>query len=922
MVNFTPDSESSMDPAKIASAPDELRLSLDTAAEMVLQYFSGKTEQPENGSIVIHDERYILIKASSLSTEFFDLVSSHYHDRGAGEARRVAASMLYDIAHAVGKADARIFHEKMNCQDPFIRLSVGTVHFAHAGWGKVKLMPDYDLGENFFRLSFEHENSFEADSWLKAGRTSAYPVCVMNAGYSSGWVEESFGMPMSAVEITCRARGDEKCLFVMSSPDRIEEALNYYRLRMPPGHSPVQINFSDILVFFDRKRLEDELTQSRETAGALINATADGALLIAPDGRIEAVNIMAAQRLDTTPELLVGKNYFDLLPPAVAPNRLHLHRTVIQTGASLSLQEQINGLWFETHINPIKSQNGEVVRIALFSNDITRIKDSELELLKRRHYLEDLVRARTSDLESAYNKLLQAIEVRERAERELRDEKERLAVTLKSIGEGVIVSDIRGFVTSMNPSAEKITGRNASISRNRPIDEVLPLINLKSPQKEPVSVYLRMSSEYGPNTLENVGLKSGDQTGAEITCSISPMRDDHDVEIGYVVVFRDVTEEKRMEEELLRQKKIESLAILAGGLAHDFNNLLTGILGNISLVKLDMPRGDGHYKRLEACETAGLRAQKLTQQLLTFSRGGEPVKRVARLERVIRESVDFAMSGSPVAVIYRFADNVLPVEVDEGQISQVFHNLAINAVHAMPGGGNLDISMRNADPAHLRPPMSGRSCVEIIVADQGVGIPREHLSKVFDPYFTTRENGKGLGLTSVYTIIKRHDGHIRLESETGVGTTFYIYLPASSASPEPGEKPEKKSRANMQGRILLMDDEAIIRQVAGDILRSLGYQVDMAEHGMQALEMFQKEFDAGRPYDLVIMDLTIPGGMGGKEATQILLSRFPQAKILVSSGYSTDPAMSEYQKYGFLGVISKPYRIAEMAAILESVLKA
>ncbi|HBU05096.1 MAG TPA: hypothetical protein DEA95_00420 [Nitrospiraceae bacterium] len=388
-----------------------------------------------------------------------------------------------------------------------------------------------------------------------------------------------------------------------------------------------------------------------------------------------------------------------------------------------------------------------------------------------------------------------------------------------------------------------------------------------------------------------------------------------------ITALRDISGRKRSEEESIKIQKLESLGILAGGIAHDFNNLLTAILGNVSLAKMHINPEDKIYELLTEAEKASMRAKDLTQQLLTFSKGGEPVKKTVLLKGLVHDTSCFALRGSKTKSECRFPDNLWPVEIDEGQITQVFHNLIINADHAMPEGGVVDIHAENitstADKAGALL-MPGKY-VKISVHDNGVGIPKDHLQKIFDPYFTTKQMGSGLGLTTAYSIIRKHDGAVTVESELGKGTILNIYLPASSKEIIFHEE-ITDTVSSGKGKILVMDDDDMVRDVAGAILRSLGYKVEFAKDGTEAIELYQKAIISGESFDVVIMDLTIPGGMGGKDAIKKLLNIDLQVKAVVSSGYSNDPIMSNYKAHGFSAVISKPYNVIDMSKTLHELI--
>ncbi len=377
---------------------------------------------------------------------------------------------------------------------------------------------------------------------------------------------------------------------------------------------------------------------------------------------------------------------------------------------------------------------------------------------------------------------------------------------------------------------------------------------------------------------------------------------------------KEIADRKNMEDELLKAQKLESVSILAGGIAHDFNNLLASILGNIGLAMLDIDPEHRAFKQLIGAEKASLRAQDLTRQLLTFSKGGAPVKKLTNIGELVKESASFALRGSRVNYEFSNAEDLKLVEADEGQMSQVIHNLVINADHAMPEGGTIAIRCRNItdNSAHGVLPMREEGYVCISVKDRGVGVPKEHLSKIFDPYFTTKQKGSGLGLATTYSIVKKHGGLITVESTLGKGTTFHVYLPASRLTTLE-EKTEEGAVHQGTGTILVMDDEAEVRETTGNVLKRLGYNVVFAADGSEAVEQYRLARDEGRVFDLVIMDLTVPGGLGGKEALKKLRQLDPGVKAIVSSGYSNDPIMADFGKHGFNGVVTKPYRIKELS---------
>jgi signal transduction histidine kinase/CheY-like chemotaxis protein len=380
--------------------------------------------------------------------------------------------------------------------------------------------------------------------------------------------------------------------------------------------------------------------------------------------------------------------------------------------------------------------------------------------------------------------------------------------------------------------------------------------------------------------------------------------------VRLITIVRDITDRRKLDQELLKAQKLESISLLAGGIAHDFNNLLTGIVSSIDFARHEL----GPEARLsgilgEAQRAAG-RARSLVQRLLTFSGGGAPVKQPVHLAPVLRETAELALAGSSVRCECHMPEDLWAVDADPDQISQVVQNLLVNARQAMPGCGGIEVSAENVEvPPDTPLPLDEGRYVKLAVRDHGVGIPREHLPRVFDPFFTTREGGSGLGLAVSYSIVRKHGGCIEVQSDVGVGTTFRVYLPAAEAAGL--ERPRAALPAG-QGRVLLMDDDDIVRKGARRLLAERGYDVECARDGTVALELYRKARDGGQPFDAVILDLTVPDGMGGEECLARLRELDPQVRAIACSGYSEDSVLAQFREHGFQGLVRKPFTIEDL----------
>jgi two-component system, cell cycle sensor histidine kinase and response regulator CckA len=391
-----------------------------------------------------------------------------------------------------------------------------------------------------------------------------------------------------------------------------------------------------------------------------------------------------------------------------------------------------------------------------------------------------------------------------------------------------------------------------------------------------------------------------------------------------VEIFTDITEREHVSAQLQKVEKLEAIGVLAGGIAHDFNNILTAIIGNISFARNYLDASHKSAEILGKAEKAATRAAELAHQLLTFARGGQPIKKSASMRHIIEESVSLVLRGANVSCVLDIPEDLWAVEVDQGQISQVINNLIINATQAMPGGGAITVRGENTSVNPLgRLPLTPGHYVRVTISDTGCGISEENQKRIFDPYFTTKAGGSGLGLASAHSIVNKHGGYIGVRSAVGMGTTFEILLPASgkpAMSDDSDHVPVAFSQP-VGHSVLVMDDEELIRDMLADMLTQSGYQAQTCIDGEEAISLYRAAKTIGSPFSAVIVDLTIPGGMGGREAAQHILAMDPDARLIVSSGYSNDTVMAEFATFGFSATLTKPYTLGAVAKTLSAILK-
>ncbi|RKZ33996.1 hypothetical protein DRQ33_03090 [bacterium] len=640
-------------------------------------------------------------------------------------------------------------------------------------------------------------------------------------------------------------------------------------------------SIASLLDITEQKQAQKELEKSLKAWNSTFNAISDIVCVITDDHRFIQINSAGCEALGLPAEEIIGKKCYELIHNTNAPIPVCPCKHTIETLEPSANEYEENGRYYELVAWPIIDSDGNIEAFAHIIRDITDKK---------------------------------------KAQKSIREEKEKLKVTIESIGDAVITTDVDGKITLMNYVAEELTGWSSEEAIGKPLTEIFNIISEETGERceNPVEKVIQSGKIVGLANSTILISKNG--TRRRIADSGAPIRDEQGNIFGVVLVFRDITEDIKTRQELQKMNRLESLGVLAGGIAHDFNNMLTAIMLNISHSKILSEEGSKIYKLLDDTEKAAMRAQSLTEKLLTFSKGGSPVKETMEIQKVVRESADFVLSGSNTICKYSIPEDIWLVDADAGQISQAIQNIIINADQAMPEGGTIKLDMENVlvDKGTNLPLTPGRY-VKISIQDEGIGIPKDYITKIFDPYFTTKQKGNGLGLAITYSIIKKHDGYISLDSKVGKGTTIDIYLPASEAG-EQKIKMGRKKITTEPAKILLMDDEEQILEIVKSILESVGHKVETAINGKIAIEKYSKAKEQGKPFDVVILDLTVPGAMGGKEAIKELIQIEPDIKAIVSSGYSNDPVMANYKEYGFSAILSKPYRPNQIIEIVAEII--
>ncbi len=590
--------------------------------------------------------------------------------------------------------------------------------------------------------------------------------------------------------------------------------------------------------------------------------------------------------------------------PAVMITTQMSREAYAQGMSSLSMMSIIIIVFGMVILNIVLLSMNKVVisRLTRLEDDVRRIGDGRSSMRMTQVSGKDEIHSLSAEINTLISSL-------DRQNKELQESEGRYkSIMEQSIGAILIVDPSSGSILKANRAFYKLFGyreedlTNLQLSSIRPQNRQMLEAMLQRIQTEQFVVGAELVLQH--------------QNGKEMTIELTGGMIEYEGRKAACITGWDVSERQQMEAANDKMEKLEAVGNLAGGIAHDFNNLLTGIMGNITLLREQLGPSSQARQRLDDTEVAATRAKEIAQGLLSLSKGGEPIRQSMELVELLRSWASFSMQGTNIECKFDLPSDTWSVNADPGQISRVFFNLFINARDAMPQGGVLEVTAKNCDriPAASRGVTSGRY-VQVEVKDTGNGIAPAILQKIFEPYFTTKTTGSGMGLYVAYATVKRHEGQIEVESTQGVGTTFRILLPASDAPTAPVPQANKVPVPLCLGnaRVLIMDDQDAVLGVTSEILMELGYEVGMARDGQEALDMYKRSMDEGSKFSAVIMDLTIPQGMGGREAIRRLLEMDPSARAIVSSGYSTDPIMANPSAYGFIGVLPKPYRLDEVA---------
>jgi PAS domain S-box-containing protein len=950
-------------PLKTVQVPEQFREIFAKAEDFVRRYFNERIENPEESTIAISGERYVLVRAASMSVEFFDLVVSLYKDKGEPEARLVANNLLFDLAHAIGKADAKSFNARMGVVDPVERLSAGPVHFAFSGWASVDILPtSKPTPDEHYYLIYNHPFSFESDAWIKRGRRAEYPVCIMNAGYSSGWCEESFGIPLVAAEVECLAAGGRNCRFIMAPPSRIEGHLERYFEASPSAHRRTHQAQRTVAVpeFFQRKRMEDALqssyreleervrertlevthayerlqaeTAERERSQKLESAlfriastTTSAANLNQLYGEIHAIiaELMYAKNCyialyDPETEYVSFPYWVDEEDPPLPPRKgkRGLTEYVLRTGKPLlATPEMLEDLVAQGEVDRVGAPSLDWMGIPLKRGDQTYgalvLQTYEPNIRYGEKEKEILIFVSQQIAAAIENK---------RTQEALQNSEAQYRSLFETAVHGIYRSTLAGRFQQVNPALIAMLGYDNE-------DEVLKLDIANDVYADPGRREHFIAEYKYASRINGIEAQWKRRNGNIFTVRLSgrALLSGAGEPLGFQMIAEDTTERRSLEDQLRQSQKMEAIGRLAGGIAHDFNNLLTVIQGYSDLLLEKMNEKDP--KRIEASEIkkAAERASSLTQQLLSFSRQQVIAPRIFDLNNSLRQMDGLLrrILGEDVQLETRLDAGLGGIKADPGQIEQVVMNLAVNARDAMPRGGRLIIETSNyktmpVSSSEERPGgLVPGDYVMLAVTDTGTGMDEQTKARIFEPFFTTKPQGKGtgLGLSTVYGIVKQSEGHISVQTQVGAGTAFRIFFPRVGVQSDTPILAPLLQGIGGDETVLVVEDEAGVRSLVRQVLQTQGYRVLEAKTGAEALTL------CGRPGDihLLLTDVVLES-MNGRELSEQVCEMRPKTKTIFMSGYTDDAVL----RHGVLSqntpFLQKPFSPSALLKLVRRVL--
>ncbi|MFA6002533.1 MAG: PAS domain S-box protein [Elusimicrobiota bacterium] len=881
-----------LDTAKVP--PQFLKL-FEAAQEQVASYFEDRRFDPTHGSITIAGERYILVRANSMSVGFFDAIREMYKESGQAQATAMARQFLYDLAHSLGMQDARNFHRKMGLQDPVAKLSAGPIHFAHSGWAFVDISPESrPTPDKDFFLLYDHPYSFESDSWLKAARRSESPACIMNSGYSAGWCEASFGVPLVAAEIMCKAHGDEACRFIMAHPDHIAEHLQRHAAAHP-GISP-KLAYQ-IPGLFHRKDLEELMSQERDRAQQYLDVARVIMLALDQHGQVTLINRKGCEVLGYSEDEVLGKDWVDNFIPPRSRDKIRELAQQIISGETI---------YKERHENPILTKNGQE-RIIEWHN--SQIRDAA----------GGIAGTISSGLDVTERRL---------AEDKLRESELRFRQVLDAANDWIWEVDENGTYTFVSPRVRDILGYEPQELIGK-----TPFDFMTQPEAERVSAAFKdIAAARKPfRGLENVNIH---KDGHEVVLETNglPIIDAAGRFQGYRGLDRDITERRNSDislrlsrEQLLQAQKLEAVGRLASGVAHDFNNIMTAVVAYSDFLIKAIPAGDPRREDAEEIKKAAGKATALTQQLLAVSRKQVFKTKILNLNAVIAdvEKLLRRTLGEEIQLSTVLDSKLGAIKADPAQLGQVLLNLAVNSRDAISDAGRIFITTSNMDisePAlHRHFTLPPGKYALLSFSDNGCGMTEDTKSHLFEPFFTTKDKGKGtgLGLPTVFGIVTQSQGYISVYSMVGHGTTVKIYFPRvdALAAPMPVHEP---SHAEFKGSetILLVEDDISVRMVARRILGNCGYSVLEAGSGEEALRV-----SAAHPgcIHLMVTDVIMPV-MNGLQLAKDIQPKRPDMRILFMSGYTDELLSSKGLSPKDFNFIQKPFAPKDLARKIRELL--